>query len=473
MKMTPDSELLARFARTRSEEAFAELLRRHVHLVYSAALRQVGGNANLAQDVAQTVFSDLARKASVLARRDSLTGWLYTSARFAAANIVRAENRRRHREEQFMREPNEAAPETDWEQLRPVLDEVMHQLPETDREAILLRYFENRPFAEIGARYGLNENATRMRVERALEKLRGLLAKRGVTTVVALASVISAQAVQLAPTSLAATLTATSLNCAGRGTLTLWTIMNMTKIKFGLSAIVVLGASTVLIIEHQAREKLRAENQSLTQQIAHLKDDNQALSNLAAQAKESASLPNDQFNELLRLRGEVGMLREQTNELGRIRLANQKLLSQVAAQSESTNQFSANDQLRLRQLYIGDALNSLLLAVRTYAADHNGQYPVNFDQLAASGDLGATNFAGNLRLDDFEYMKPGVTDPSGNPLIFRTQDQLPGPGGDLVWFYGGFSGDTPYTETATNDFQNIDPNTIRPVVVRTSPPPNQ
>ena len=262
MKMTPDSELLARFARTRSEEAFAELLRRHVHLVYSAALRQVGGNANLAQDVAQTVFSDLARKASVLARRDSLTGWLYTSARFAAANIVRAENRRRHREEQFMREPNEAAPETDWEQLRPVLDEVMHQLPETDREAILLRYFENRPFAEIGARYGLNENATRMRVERALEKLRGLLAKRGVTTVVALASVISAQAVQLAPTSLAATLTTTSLNCAGRGTLTLWTIMNMTKIKFGLSAIVVLGASTVLIIEHQAREKLRAENQS-------------------------------------------------------------------------------------------------------------------------------------------------------------------------------------------------------------------
>ena len=76
--MTPDPELLATFARTNSEDAFAELVRRHVSLVYSAALRQVGGDAHLAQDVAQTVFTDLARKAAALARRESLTGWLYT-----------------------------------------------------------------------------------------------------------------------------------------------------------------------------------------------------------------------------------------------------------------------------------------------------------------------------------------------------------------------------------------------------------
>src|ERR1035437_5562021 len=79
--MMSDSELLARFARSRSEDAFAELVRRHVNLVYSAALRQVGGDGHLAQDVAQTVFSDLARKAPALARRATLTGWLYTSAR--------------------------------------------------------------------------------------------------------------------------------------------------------------------------------------------------------------------------------------------------------------------------------------------------------------------------------------------------------------------------------------------------------
>ena len=150
--MTPDVELLRNYARTKSEEAFAELVRRHVNLVYSTALRQVGGDAHLAQDVAQTVFTDLARKAASLCRRESLTGWLYTSAHFAAANIVRGEHRRRDREEQFMREPiHETATAADWEKLRPTLDSVMHELKESDREAVLLRYFENRPFTESRA----------------------------------------------------------------------------------------------------------------------------------------------------------------------------------------------------------------------------------------------------------------------------------------------------------------------------------
>src|ERR1035441_7415348 len=118
--MTPDPELLRRFAKTNSEDAFAELVKRHVNLVYSAALRQVNGDAHLAQDVAQPVFADLARKATALSRRESLTGWLYTSAHFAAAKIARTENRRRDREEKFMREPrSETAPEAEWGKIRP------------------------------------------------------------------------------------------------------------------------------------------------------------------------------------------------------------------------------------------------------------------------------------------------------------------------------------------------------------------
>ncbi len=218
---------MRRYARTRSEDAFAELVRRHVNLVYSAALRQVNGDAHLAQDVAQTVFTDLARKAGSLARRESLTGWLYTSAHYAASKIARTENRRRHREEKFMRDPIQnsgtgvspvqSAP-ADWEKIRPALDDAMHELKETDREAILLRYFENRPFAEVGAKLGLNENAARMRVERALEKLRAIFAKRGITAATALASVISANAVQMAPAGLAATLATTSIAAVGTGT---------------------------------------------------------------------------------------------------------------------------------------------------------------------------------------------------------------------------------------------------------------
>ena len=179
--MTPDCELLRQFARTNSEDAFAELVKRHVNLVYSAALRRVNGDEHLAKDVAQTVFTDLARKAHSLSRRENLSGWLYTSAHFAAAKIIRGETRRRDRETTFMRENiNETASEGDWDKIRSALDEAMHELKQSDREAILLRYFENRPFAELGAMFGLNENAARMRVERALEKLHGIFVRHGI-----------------------------------------------------------------------------------------------------------------------------------------------------------------------------------------------------------------------------------------------------------------------------------------------------
>src|SRR5437762_7752980 len=180
--MIDDAQLLRRYAEAGSEAAFSEIVSRHIDLVYSAALRQVNGDAHLAQDVAQTVFADLARKAASLAHRPILTGWLYTSAHFAAAKAVRTERRRHTREEEAqLMNPLlcDPAPDLDWEKLRPVLDAAMLELNETDREAVLLRYFDNRPHAEIAGRLGLSENAARMRVDRALEKLRTLLARRG------------------------------------------------------------------------------------------------------------------------------------------------------------------------------------------------------------------------------------------------------------------------------------------------------
>jgi RNA polymerase sigma factor (sigma-70 family) len=350
--MTPDSELLANFARTNSEDAFAELVKRHVNLVYSAAQRQVNGDEHLAKDVAQMVFTDLARKANSLSRRESLSGWLYTSAHFAAAKIIRGENRRRDREEKFMREPtHENAPEADWEKLRPTLDDAMHELKETDREAVLLRYFENRQFAEVGAKLGLNENAARMRVERALEKLRDIFIKRGVTTATALASVISANAVQLAPANLAATLTTASIASVGTGTFTLLKIMTATKLKLAFNALVVAGAVTAFVIQHQMQNKLRADNESLRQQITQLQTENESLSNQLATAGNSKSLSDEQFTELLRLRGEVTLLRQQ-----------QKVLP-VIAQLKTNNSSSAQIiQIHLKARFVSlptDDLQSL------------------------------------------------------------------------------------------------------------------
>ena len=176
--MTDDAELLRRYAEEKSQEAFAELVRRHLGLVYHAALRQCGGDAHRAQDVAQTVFADVARKARSLARRPALAGWLHTSTRYAAAQAVRGEVRRQRREQEahamneIMAKANSDDAAADWERMRPVIDEALHALGERDREAVLARFFEGRAFAEIGRQLALSEDAARMRVERALEKLR-------------------------------------------------------------------------------------------------------------------------------------------------------------------------------------------------------------------------------------------------------------------------------------------------------------
>ena len=328
--MTPDCELLRRYAESRCEEAFAELVRRHLNLVYSAALRQVNGDVHLAQDVTQTVFTDLARKADSLSRRPVLTGWLYTSAHFAAAKAVRTERRRRAHEQeaQTMCELlRDSAPDLEWSKLRPVLDEAMHKLKEADREAILLRYFEQRPLGEIGARLGVSENTARMRVDRALDKLRAHLVRRGIhASAAVLSTAISVSAVQSAPAGLAATLTSASLaGAAAAGTgisATLVKLMATTKLKAGIiSVIVVASVVTPLVVQHQAQARLREQDEALrqqTDQLAKLREKNQKLPNQLAQPKDSQLIPNDQFSELLKLRGEVGRLRNRAQELTKI-----------------------------------------------------------------------------------------------------------------------------------------------------------
>jgi RNA polymerase sigma factor (sigma-70 family) len=179
-----DSELLRRYVSGQSEAAFAELVGRYLGLVYSAALRQVSGDVAAAQDIAQAVFVDLARKASSLTQHPSLAGWLYTSTRFLAANARREMTRRAAREQiaHAMNQLHPAESEPDWSTLQPVLDEAMHDLEAAEREAVLWRFFEQRSFADIGERLGLKENSARMRVERALDKLRAALKHRGITS---------------------------------------------------------------------------------------------------------------------------------------------------------------------------------------------------------------------------------------------------------------------------------------------------
>lgn len=182
-----DWQLLDTYARTGSEAAFAQLVERHLGLVHAAARRQVNNDA-LAADVAQAVFLLLARKAGSFGPKLVLAGWLFRTTRFIATRALRAEIRRQRREQEAlaMQQLQAADPQAHWSQIAPELDEALARLGETDRNALLLRFAEGRNHREVGLALGLNEEAAKKRVNRALEKLRSLLAHHGVTLTVAL-----------------------------------------------------------------------------------------------------------------------------------------------------------------------------------------------------------------------------------------------------------------------------------------------
>jgi len=285
--MNDDLTLLREYARRNSEEAFAALVSRHVNLVYSVALRQVR-NPHLAEEITQAVFIILARKAGSLGPKTILSGWLCRTARYASANALTIQRRRQHREQEaFMQSQvdqlqddlsrrSEAEAET-WIQIAPLLDGALEQLGQKDHDAVVLRFFEGRNFKEVGAALGASEDAAKMRVSRALEKLRKFFTKRGVSSTTAIiAGAISANSVQATPVALAKSVTAVAIAkgaAASGSTLTLikgaLKIMAWTKAKTTVvaGAVLILAAGTTTVIvknsNHQSRTKLQqtpAEN---------------------------------------------------------------------------------------------------------------------------------------------------------------------------------------------------------------------
>jgi RNA polymerase sigma factor (sigma-70 family) len=197
-----DRQLLAAYTSGSSEEAFEAIVRRHVNLVYSAALRQVR-DPDTARDVTQTVFIILARKARSLPPGILLPGWLYRTTQFTANRAVRTERRRRvHEHEAALMTTDNIEPiEPIWDQIAPLLEEGMAKLGDTDRNAVLLRYFENKSLREVGAALGASEDTVQKRIARAVEKLRAFFVKRGVNlSPSVIPAALAAHAVQSAPT---------------------------------------------------------------------------------------------------------------------------------------------------------------------------------------------------------------------------------------------------------------------------------
>lgn len=325
MQDKSDADLLRAYAQRGQDGAFGEIVARYTNLVYSAALRQVA-SVDLAADVAQCVFVDLARKAEPVSERltatTSLAGWLHRAARYAALNHLRDTHRRAVNEQQAMEHLlSNADAAADWEQVRPALDEAIDSLDDKDREALLLRYFKNRDFCAVGRALGVSDDAAQKRVSRAVDRLREFFARHGVSiSTSGLAVLISANAVQAAPVGLtvsissAVALTGTASAAVTAATVTKAIAMTVMQKTLVTATVVVLAGAGLYEARHTSA--LRSENLTLQQeretlagQVESLARERMQTTNMQAALQEANARLDRDAAELLRLRSEVTRLR--------------------------------------------------------------------------------------------------------------------------------------------------------------------
>jgi hypothetical protein len=248
-----------------------------------------------------------------------LGGWLHRHTCFVASKVMRGERRRQDRERQAVEmnamEDHSAA---DLKTIAPILDDAINQLADDDRKAILLRFFDEHDFRSVGQTLGSSEEAARKRVNRALEKLHASLSRQGVSlSLAALGSALATHAVSAAPAGMAIGIAATALaGAATTGTLslTILKIMSMTKVKVAVATAVVLAVAAPYVMQQKAQSKLRAENESLRERVAQMDQllaENERLSKLATASGAAVPATNDPSREVLKLRGEVGRLRQE------------------------------------------------------------------------------------------------------------------------------------------------------------------
>jgi RNA polymerase sigma factor (sigma-70 family) len=332
MQRKSDAQLLRQYAEKSTEIAFTEIVARYTNLVYSVAIRQVRC-PDMAAEIAHRVFIKLAREAQSLSARlgenGSLAGWLCRCAHNLTLNLLRDEFRRQLRERQAMENLNPASESSpDWEKFRPILDEAMSQLSEPEHDALVMRYFNNQDLRSVGQELGVSDDTAQKRVSRALKKLREHLARRGIdTSCAALSVALSANAVQTAPVGLAASISTAALGgtflpMATSITASKAVAMTAMQKTFMVALLAVMGGTGAF--EAHQNSKLREQNCAFLQQRAPLveqlqqlqRERDEATNEIASLARQKRAnsvspLSDNQYHELLRLRGRYGVLKEQ------------------------------------------------------------------------------------------------------------------------------------------------------------------
>jgi RNA polymerase sigma factor (sigma-70 family) len=431
--MNDDVNLIRRYGRDGDEAAFAELMTRHLPLVWGAA-RRITGDGELARDVAQSVFVDLARKSRTLPEGTAVAGWLHRAACHAAGNLVRSNVRRVRRERLAMSLAGDDGEHTDdrgaearlVELLESLVDDALLALPDPDREAVLLRYFRGRSHSEVGESLGVGEDAAQKRVSRAVEKLRDHFRAHGIAvgvgTVAAALEVAGAEAVPawvlqgLAP----AGIIATSGAAAGTAGTAAW-ILTMKTPAF----LAITGALGVAALwQSVAVSRLEKANAELGRQIAEVQ---------AANSRSSAAptvVASDA--EVLRLRARVAELtRELKAAKARQAVAAPEPEPEVPADTDVVALMAQYNARLISRVNVGKLLG---LAARIYANDHES-LPTTLESL--SPYLSAGSLPNGIPVDQFEFFPQprAISEAEPQMILFRERQAEPRPDGSWTRVY--------------------------------------
>lgn len=468
-----DHDLLRRFARERCEDAFRELVKRHLGAVFAVALR-VTGDPHRAEEVAQSAFAELAAKAGTFPPDSVVAGWLYNTSRHLALRACRSEHRRRGREQLAVATPvNEPSPHA----LSEHLETAMERLKPDERDVLVLRFFEERNLREVGLELGLSEDAARMRVNRALTRLRDVLERPGITGSTAwLAATLPAGASVSVPVGLGASIAssvfggaplATAALAVTQTTNSMSTLFNLKTTVALFAAAAVTGTSTYFV-KHREVGELQARHQVLEHTFARLSADHeQALAAVGLRDNQIGRLRRD-VADIHRLRGEVDRLNRELAERAHLRQINEQLRAEV---EKLRDQSAAGDSDLARENRIREfeerrasginELKALGLALRIYAGDHDDGFPSGLHTPGLESvlsEVGKSFPLGNYEQVYFgkdSGIENGVARP--NIVLVRQREPLVNPDGERVKIYTVTDGSVhEVAESAIGSFEEFE-----------------
>jgi hypothetical protein len=282
----------------------------------------------------------------------------------------------------------------------------MQELEETDREALLLRFFKNEDLRAVGLALGMSDAAAQKRVSRAVEQLRGIFAKRGVAAGAGgLTAVVSANAVQAAPAGLSTAFSAATIASATTATIITthstaitMSLLNVKTIAAIAAAALVAGTGTYFVQQGEIK-RLRNENQNLLAQQQNLAGERDKALSAVAIDRHEAEQSQKEKDDLLRLRNEVGALRRQSKEMESLRGENQRLQAALSQPDKPTTQNPEDDPARKAAILKLNDAKLLVLGMMMHANDHENQYPTNFNQLSPYLDGNDQKLSGSNQFD--------------------------------------------------------------------------